>query len=234
VLRNLFSPAAHLNLSKDTWRHTTRFRLTKRGFKTIHGHKYEILALKECRHMKTKHNTCWIKLSIMNQCVCVCVYYEFQLRKTKYCLFRTITCEYTISCKNSRHTWNLAAAHRLRNTGLSNTSSFPLTMKLGPQGQITKWARRLVSVWQTCRIWQYSLQKNIKWKRTLFRNPETRRSKTGHWRKETETYFSSWTEILQCLALILQKQITSDTAFTLTRLRNYTYLFPPREKLSYL
>jgi hypothetical protein len=29
-------------------------------------------------------------------CVCVCVYYEFQLRKVRYCLFLTITCEYTI------------------------------------------------------------------------------------------------------------------------------------------
>jgi hypothetical protein len=32
--------------------------------------------------MKTKHNACWIKLSMMNQCVCVCVcvcvYYEIK------------------------------------------------------------------------------------------------------------------------------------------------------------
>jgi hypothetical protein len=33
----------------------------------------------------------------MNQCVCL--YYEFKLRKIRYCLFLTITCEYTISYK---------------------------------------------------------------------------------------------------------------------------------------
>jgi hypothetical protein len=39
LFRNPFSPAVHPNLS-DTWRHTTKFRLTKRGYETIHGHKY--------------------------------------------------------------------------------------------------------------------------------------------------------------------------------------------------
>jgi hypothetical protein len=46
------------------------FRLTKRGYETIHGHKYvstyKSFPKKECRHMKTKHNTCSIKLSMMN------------------------------------------------------------------------------------------------------------------------------------------------------------------------
>jgi hypothetical protein len=43
----------------------------------------------------------------------VCVYYKFQLRKIRYCLFLTIMCEYTISYKNSLHTCNLVAAHQL-------------------------------------------------------------------------------------------------------------------------
>jgi hypothetical protein len=39
VFRKRFSPAAHPNLS-DTWRHTTKFHLTKRGYETMYGHKY--------------------------------------------------------------------------------------------------------------------------------------------------------------------------------------------------
>jgi hypothetical protein len=60
--------------------------------------------------------------TIDDEPVCVCVYYELWLREISYCLFLTITCEYTISYNNSRHTWNLvvshqcAAAHRLRNS----------------------------------------------------------------------------------------------------------------------
>jgi hypothetical protein len=73
-----FSPSAYPNLS-DTWRHTTNCRLTKTGHKTTHGHKYA--------------STFPIR---MNLCVCVCVYYELQLRKIRYCLFLIITCEYRL------------------------------------------------------------------------------------------------------------------------------------------
>jgi hypothetical protein len=49
-------------------------------------------------------------------CVCVCVYVGLHIlriliTKDKILPFLTITCEYTISYKNSRHTWNLVAAH---------------------------------------------------------------------------------------------------------------------------
>jgi hypothetical protein len=71
IFCNLLSSVAHPNLL-DTWWQTTNCRLTKRGHKTIHGHKYvstyKHLSYKN-RHMKTKHYTCWIKLSMMNQCV---------------------------------------------------------------------------------------------------------------------------------------------------------------------
>jgi hypothetical protein len=38
------------------------------------------LRRKKCRRTETKHNTCWIKLQMINQCMCV--YYEIQLWKT--------------------------------------------------------------------------------------------------------------------------------------------------------
>jgi hypothetical protein len=53
--------------------------------------------------MKTKHYTYWIKLSMVID---------------KNVLFLTITCEYAISYKNSRHNSNLVAAYKLRNTVL--------------------------------------------------------------------------------------------------------------------
>jgi hypothetical protein len=76
-----FSLVAHPNLS-DTWWHITKFRLTKRRYKTIHGHKYvstyKYLPKKNASMWGGgKKYTCWIKLSMMNQCVCVCVYHEF-------------------------------------------------------------------------------------------------------------------------------------------------------------
>jgi hypothetical protein len=57
--------------------------------------------------------------------VCVCVYYtRIRILKTKDCLFLIVTCEYKISYKNSRHTWNLVTTHQLRNTGVHEWRSF--------------------------------------------------------------------------------------------------------------
>jgi hypothetical protein len=67
--------------------------------------------------MKTKHNTYWVKLWVMKQCVCMC-FYEFYLLKIKHCIFLTVTCEYTIYYKNVLHACNLVAVQRLPNTWL--------------------------------------------------------------------------------------------------------------------
>jgi hypothetical protein len=50
-----FSSSARPNLLKNTWRHTTKFRLMKRGYETIHGHKY----VSTYKHLPYKNAGIW-------------------------------------------------------------------------------------------------------------------------------------------------------------------------------
>jgi hypothetical protein len=109
VFRNLFSIRGTPWFVKNTWRHATKCRLTKRRYETIHDHKYvstyKYLPYKNAGIWKQNITHVGKKLSI------------------KYMIlpFITITYEYAISYKNSWHIWNVVAAHRLRNTGLDCT-----------------------------------------------------------------------------------------------------------------
>jgi hypothetical protein len=86
-------------LVKDIWRSPQNVAPRKRV--RNYTWPYENLP-KNAGIWKQNITTCRRKLSIM---------------KYMKWLFLTTTCEYTISYKNSRHTWNPVVAHRLRNTG---------------------------------------------------------------------------------------------------------------------
>jgi hypothetical protein len=88
-----FFARAHPNLSKNTWRHTTNFHLAKKEYETVHGHKYastyKYLPYKSAPiWKKKKRNTCWIKLSMMNQCVYIYILRILNM-KDKILLFST-------------------------------------------------------------------------------------------------------------------------------------------------
>jgi hypothetical protein len=72
---------------KDRWWHTTKFCLMKRGYETIHGKKYvsayKFLPKKKAGIWK-QNNICLIKLSMMNQCVCVCIVKDKILHFSNY------------------------------------------------------------------------------------------------------------------------------------------------------
>jgi hypothetical protein len=121
-----FSPAAHPNLSDTWWHTTTKFRLTKGRYETIHGHRYAstyiYLPCNTAGIWEKKHNTYRTKLPTMNQCVCVCVC--VCITDIKHCLFLSITWEYRVSYTNVRHTWKLMAAHRLRDCAKLRSTYF--------------------------------------------------------------------------------------------------------------
>jgi hypothetical protein len=76
LFRNLFSPAAHPNLSKTHDVTPKNVASRKRGYETIHGHKY-VSTYKYLHYMSAgiwKQNITHVKnrkLSMMNLCLCV-------------------------------------------------------------------------------------------------------------------------------------------------------------------
>jgi hypothetical protein len=98
VLRKRFSPAAHPNLS-DTHDGTPQSFASRKGGTKLYMTINMYLHIDPCPiRMQAYRNKTYHMLdkTIDGEPVCVCVYYELFLRKTRYCLFLTITCEYTI------------------------------------------------------------------------------------------------------------------------------------------